>query len=186
VGVAISDFTGSGEYGLSGVIAVFASLTLEAVAANIEEYVLSTSRATQDEVMTCVIPMGFLMALFTSLVTGHLGSAARQIAADLRVVPLLIGHAVMGAIGLHFIFFSLTVFGSMQTVLFTSLRKVLMAIGSLLTRGDVQFGICYGLSCLTVGGGLALNVYEKLTEQKGVVDGFGFAPEPLDDWVGAV
>jgi adenosine 3'-phospho 5'-phosphosulfate transporter B3 len=180
VGVAICNFAGPGEYSLAGITAVFASLTLEAVAASIEEHVLVTCRASQDEAMSVTFPIGATAALAKSILSGELRDAGRGIVRTWRAVPYLLVYAVMGAVGLHFVFFSIALFGCVQTVLFTSLRKIIIALGALFSRG-VQAGMCYRFSLLTVAAGVSANVYAQITEQKGGDKGEGFLPDPLGE-----
>jgi hypothetical protein len=181
VGVAICDFSGPSDYCLSGIIAVFASLTLEAVAANVEEYLLTDCRATQGELMSVVFLVGSIVALVVSAASGQLAAAARTVAAEPRALPYLAAHAVLGAIGLHFVFLSLALFGSVQTVLFTSTRKAATAVGQMMLIGGVRFTVWYRISLILIVAGLSANVYDKLTEQKKVTEPVGFAPDPIEE-----
>jgi hypothetical protein len=106
VGIAICNFTGPGEYSAAGIAALFTSVILEAVAANIEEHVLITCRTSQDEAMSITPPIGAAVALAMPLLDGEIAAVARS----WRTLPYLLVHAV----GLHFVFFSIALFGSVQ------------------------------------------------------------------------
>jgi adenosine 3'-phospho 5'-phosphosulfate transporter B3 len=181
VGVAICDFSGTSDYCLSGIVAVFASLTLEAVAANIEEYLITDCRATRGELMSVVFPIGSIVALIIANASGQLVAAARAVAAEPRAVPYLAAHALFGAIGLHFVFMSLALFGSVQTVLFTSARKALTAVAHMMLIGGVRFTAWYRVSLVMIVAGLSANVYDKCTQQKKQGEPIGFAPDPIED-----
>jgi hypothetical protein len=176
VGIAICNFAGPGDYSAAGIAAVFTSLTLEAVAANIEEHVLVTCCASQDEAVSITFPIGAAVALAMSLLGGELASVAH----NWRALPYLIVHAVMAAVELHFVFFSIAPFGSIQTVLFTSLRKIIVTVAAMFARG-VLAGMCYRLSLLTVAVGVSVNLFGLITEQKSPTTAEGFVPDALDE-----
>jgi adenosine 3'-phospho 5'-phosphosulfate transporter B3 len=178
VGVAICDFSGPSDYCLSGIVAVFASLTFGAVAANIEEYLITDRRATSAELMSIVFPIGSIIALLIAAGSGQLVSAARAVAAEPRVVPYLAAHALFGAIGLHFVFLSLALFGSIQTVLFTSTRKAVTAIAQMMITGAVRATAWYRGSIVLIVAGISANVYDQCTKQKKPI---GFTPDPIGD-----
>jgi hypothetical protein len=136
VGVALGGFVGRSEFDFPGTAARFLLLCLDAVAANLEEKVLWNLNTPQAEVLTLASVIGCVTTAVLALLVGEM---TRAVGANQRCIGCLPVYTIMGAIGFHFLFFSLTVFGSLQTVVFTSLRKVLNMAVMIAVSPDLQF-----------------------------------------------
>lgn len=164
MGIAIDGFNDRGDYDIIGIVSVFLSLLLEAVAVNFEEYLLSDCRIGGSEVMALVFSIGTIVTFVGCIVTGEIVTVVEKIEKSPEILIYLGVYSIMGALGLHFVFFSLMAFGSMQTVMFTSMRKMLMCIVSGVIRGESTFGWWYrGSVCLSVVG-LTANAWLKSFE----------------------
>jgi drug/metabolite transporter (DMT)-like permease len=163
VGIAIGDFNDRGDYDNGGIVAVFLSLLLEAVAVNFEEYLLSECHVPVPELMAIVFSIGSGVAFGACLAFGEFGVVVQKVVSAPQVVPYLGLYSIMGAIGFHFVFLSVAVFGSVQTVLFTSLRKVLASAFSIAWKGEVPFGWWYRGSLGVIVVALTVNAWSKAT-----------------------
>jgi adenosine 3'-phospho 5'-phosphosulfate transporter B3 len=161
VGFTLGDFVGFNEFDLRGVGALFLSLCLEAVAVNLEERLLVDLMVPQSEVMALVFGPGVIGAFVMMAVRGEIKSVLLKVRADRRCVGYFVGYAGLGAIGLHFVFFSITLFGSLQTVMFTSLRKIHNAMCVILLTPDLRFTNWHRVSIAILAVGIVANVIEQ-------------------------
>jgi hypothetical protein len=145
-------------------------LALEAIVVNLEEKLLSDWKVPQREVMAMIFPVASLMSACMALFSRQFDTATEKVIANPVSLFYILIYAVFGAVGLNFVFFSVTKFGSLQTVLFTSLRK---SLGGLISSGmgyDFQFTRWHGISWIILGSGLVVNFWSKVTERKDVVE----------------
>lgn len=181
VGIAIDGFGDRGDYDIVGIVSVFLSLLLESVAVNFEEYLLLDCRLPQSEVMGVIFAIGTAVTFVGCIVSGEFLIVAQKIEAAPSVAVYWMVYAGMGALGLHFVFFSVVAFGSMQTVLFTSARKMFVCIVSGLVDGEITFGWWYKSSvCLSVMA-LTANAWSKVFETDGKVSSDIGLDELLDE-----
>jgi adenosine 3'-phospho 5'-phosphosulfate transporter B3 len=186
VGFTLGDFVGRADLDFWGVAALFVSLSLEAVAANLEERLLVDLKAPQSEVMALIFGPGAIGTFLLASVTGEMKSVISKVQIG-RCLWYLAGYAFLGAIGLHFVIFSMTLFGSLQTVLFTSVRKVHNATCMILLSDDQQFTNCHRISICVLVIGLIANTVERLgagiewKHEKGPEDPFTFLEEPANE-----
>jgi adenosine 3'-phospho 5'-phosphosulfate transporter B3 len=183
VGVALGDFVGRSEFDFAGIAAVLMSLYLDAVAANLEEKVLWDLNAPPAEVLTLISGIGCAGTAILALLLRETTSAVATLGNDRCCIGPLAVYAIMGAIGFHFLFFSLAVFGSLQTVVFTSLRKVLNMPIMIAVSPDIQFTNWHRVSFLILISGLMVNGVEQLgggpqNTEKTVIDPFNFIDQP--------
>jgi hypothetical protein len=188
VGFTLGDFVGRNELDFQGIGALFLSLCLEAVASNLEERLLLDLMVQQSEAMALIFGPGAVGAFVIAVMTGEVRSALSKVQMNQRCLGYFAGDSSLGAVGLHFVFFSIKVFGSLQTVLFTSLRKVHGAISMILLTPDLQFTNWHRISIAILGLGLIANLIEQLARglerpgQKGSPEPFAFlVGEPVSD-----
>jgi hypothetical protein len=147
--------------------------------ANLEEKVLWNLNAPQAEVLTLVSMIGCFATAVLALLVGEMTKAVAAIGTNRRCIGFLAVYATMGAIGFHFLLFSLAVFGSLQTVVFRSLRKVLNMAVMIAVSPDLQFTNWHRISFIILISGLAANGVEQLggapkSVEKTVIDLFNF------------
>jgi hypothetical protein len=188
VGIAIGGFNDRGDYDIIGIISVFLSLLLEAVAVNFEEYLLLDCKIPQFEVMGLIFAIGSAISFVGCIGSGEFLIVAQKIVTSPKLSVYLVVYGVMAALGLHFVFFSLVAFGSMQTVLFTSARKMIACIVSGLVTGEIAFGwwskssICLSVMALTANvwskafeiigkGGGEVGVEQLMEDEEGIMRG---------------
>jgi adenosine 3'-phospho 5'-phosphosulfate transporter B3 len=74
--------------------------------------------------------------------------------------------AVMGALGIQFVYLVMKVFGSLVTVMTTSLRKALTVCLSFLVFKDKKFTSWHAAAIILLATGMGLNIYEKVGSRK--------------------
>jgi drug/metabolite transporter (DMT)-like permease len=166
VGVALGDFRGRNDFEWLGIAAVFGALALEAVAINMEEKLLSDWQVPQGELMAILFPVGSAVTGALALFSGQFDTAFEKVLENPSSLLYILLYSATGAIGLHFVFFSVAKFGCLQTVLFTSLRKSISGFFAFLFTTDLQFTRWHRISWLLLGSGVTVNLYTKLTEGK--------------------
>lgn len=179
VGISLGDLNGTipiynDNYNYLGIVSIVASMTLEAVAANLEEYILKYCNSTQEEAISIIFSFGTIFAFIWSAAKGEFSKTIVQVIEigkeskkqQLLALVYLLVYAFMGAIGIHFVFLSLKSFGSLQTVALTSLRKVINSCLSYFFMSNKQITIWYLLSLFFSFGGYAINIYHKILSPK--------------------
>jgi hypothetical protein len=179
VGIVISDFSDRGEYDVVGIIAVFLSLLLEAVSVNLQEHLLFSCRIPKRDLMALVFSLSSAVAFVPALIGGNFSVVVEKVISEPGVIGYLLAYSVLGAVGMHFVFFSLAAFGSMQTVLFTSLRKVVRAVGAA-AMGGVAFAVWYRASACILAAGLTINAWAKAIDTTEKEEKPGFDPDPIE------
>jgi drug/metabolite transporter (DMT)-like permease len=159
IGIAIGDFSERGDYDTAGIVAALSSLLLEAGAASFEEYLLIDCGVSTEELIAVAAGAGSLFGFIAAALSGDL--ALVKLGTPQSLVYVCV-YAVMAAIGLHFVFFSLALFGSIQTVLFTSFRKVVSSVGAVMLSGGVQVAPWYRASVAVVSIGMVWNFYAQM------------------------
>ncbi|KAK8878453.1 hypothetical protein M9Y10_005226 [Tritrichomonas musculus] len=179
VGIALGDLNGTislnnDNYNYLGIAAIVASMTLEAIAANLEEYILVYCNTTIGEAISIIFSFGTIITLICSILKGEFSSTISKFVElgteskrqQFFALSYLFIYAFSGAIGIHFVFLSLRVFGSLQTVSLTSLRKVFNSCLLSFLRNDKQFTTWHALSLFLAFSGYALNIYHKIFSSK--------------------
>ena len=166
VGFALADFSGRSIFDIQGIAAVIASLTLEAIAANLEEYILQRCGSTQEEAVPIIFSLGFVMTILYSSATGEVKYVAKQVLHKPQILLPLASYAFLGGIGLLIVFLSLKMFGSLQTIEFTSLRKSLSKIIRSFILKDSLFTMTHIVSLLLMGSGFAISYADRINKEK--------------------
>jgi adenosine 3'-phospho 5'-phosphosulfate transporter B3 len=69
--------------------------------------------------------------------------------------------SLVGALGIQFVYLTMKVFGSLVTVMVTSVRKALTVCLSFVVFRDKVFTLWHGVSLIAIAAGMSINVYEK-------------------------
>lgn len=179
VGIALGDLNGTiplnnDNYNYLGIAAIVASMTLEAIAANLEEYILALCNSTQGEAISMIFSFGTIFTLIWSIFKGEFTNTIIQLIEIGKeskkqlffALSCLLVYAFLGAVGIHFVFLSLKNFGSLQTVSLTSLRKVFNSCLSYFLMNDKQFTIWHSLSLFLAFSGYAMNIFHTIISPK--------------------
>ncbi|OHT08249.1 Slc35b3 protein [Tritrichomonas foetus] len=166
VGMALGDFSGKNNFDLNGIAAVVVSLTLEAIASNMEEYILKLCNATIEESMSLIFTIGTGLTLSWSICTGEFLNACIKIRENPASLFYLAIYSILGAIGLFVVFISLKIFGSLQTVMFTSIRKVINSCVAFFIFHDRIISFWHITSLFLVASGFALNISDISKNEK--------------------
>ena len=182
--LSLCDISYKHAYNVPGIAAVVVSLIFEAVVANAQEVILREHQIEPVELMGILFGMAALVAFVFTLVNDELFSSLEKMRRCPEAIPLVLLVSIMGSIGTHFIFYSQAVFGSVETVLFTSLRKSLGGFCHALWMGKMQFTVLHGMSLFAILLGMSGNYYWTVKEQgkdEDVDDLSGFDQEEADD-----
>jgi adenosine 3'-phospho 5'-phosphosulfate transporter B3 len=72
----------------------------------------------------------------------------------------------LGALGIQFVYLTMKVFGSLITVMITSVRKALTVCLSFLIFRDKVFTFWHGMAMIAIAAGISINAYEKTAVKK--------------------
>lgn len=182
--LSLCDVSYKHSYNVPGIAAAVVSLIFEAVVANAQEVILRDHQIEPVELMGVLFGFASLVAFVFTLVNDELFSSFEKMRRYPESVPLILAVAVFGSIGTHFIFFSQAVFGSVETVLFTSLRKSLGGFQHALITRKMRFTALHGISLFAIFAGMAYNyhltVHTPLKDED-IEDASGFEQEEADD-----
>lgn len=126
IGVSLGDYQSRYILDPAGIIAIVFSLSLESIGTSLQEYLLKT--IPQNEVNSILSLLGTLFALLLTILDGEFIFMCIRIKRDPILLLYFFVISVLSAFGYQFIYLSLKVFGSLQTVMFTCIRKALTLI----------------------------------------------------------
>jgi adenosine 3'-phospho 5'-phosphosulfate transporter B3 len=166
IGITLGDFRGKNRFSISGVLAVSTALVCGAAASNLEDKVMSHYGTTQDELISMVYSIGAIVMISFALLTGQLFSGIEKVIENPSCLFFIFCFSVLGALGIQFVYLTMKVFGSLITVMITSVRKALTVALSFLIFRDKVFTVIHGVSIVAIALGLVVNVYEKTGRMK--------------------
>jgi adenosine 3'-phospho 5'-phosphosulfate transporter B3 len=161
IGISIGDLKSKNSFDLSGIIAVSIALICGAVASNMEDKVMSQYGASQDELISVLYSFGALVMALLALFTGQVPSGVYKILSAPSSLFFIFCFSVLGALGIQFVYLTMKVFGSLITVMITSVRKALTVCLSFIIFRDKVFTMIHAASILAIALGISVNVYEK-------------------------
>lgn len=164
--ISLGDKKSKNEFNLSGIIAISVALILKAIAANLEELLMSRSGAAQDELIAMLYSFSTIFMLILSIVTGQLASGINRIANNTSILYLVLIVVFLGAISVQFIFLTIKNFGSLLTDMLLSTRKVLTVCLSFFVFKDKKFTSLHAISLCFIAVGMGINIYEKTQSKK--------------------
>jgi adenosine 3'-phospho 5'-phosphosulfate transporter B3 len=164
IGITLGDFRGKNRFSVSGVLAVSTALVCGAAASNLEDKVMSHYGASQDELISMVYSLGAIVMMALSLITGQFFTGMHKLIESPTSFFFVFCFSVLGALGIQFVYLTMKVFGSLITVMVTSVRKALtVALSFLIFKA---FTVIHAVSIVAIGVGLVVNVYEKTGRMK--------------------
>lgn len=164
IGISLGDFKGKNKFSTIGVVAVVGSLISDSAASNLEDKALSVYGASSDELVVVLYGIGSLLIGSVSIITGDFFSALNRIREHPECIPYLIAFGALGSIGIQFIYLIMKSYGSLTTVMMTSLRKAMTVALSFLIYKDKKFTKFHAVSIVMVATGIGMNIYSKLNE----------------------
>jgi adenosine 3'-phospho 5'-phosphosulfate transporter B3 len=166
IGISLGDVKGKNKFDAAGMLAVSTALICGAVASNMEDKVMSEYSATQDELISMLYSVGALIMGGLACFTGELQSGIECIQKDPFAIVFLLIFSVLGALGIQFVYLTMKVFGSLITVMITSVRKALTVCLSFIVFRDKVFTAWHAAAMLAIAAGMSVNVYEKTAGKK--------------------
>lgn len=168
VGVSLGDFKGKNKFDIPGLLAISMSLIAGAVASNLEDKVMSVYGASQNELISMLYAVGALLMLFLSLISGQFHDGNEKIVQNPQAIIYLLLFGFLGAGGIQFVYLTMKVFGSLITVMITSVRKALTVVLSFVIFKDKKFTRFHCISIILIVLGMSLSIYEKTKSKKAV------------------
>lgn len=168
VGISLGDFKGKNNFDIAGIIAISASLICGAVASNMEDKVMSQYGASQDELISMLYSLGAIAMAVLSITSGQMSSGLGKIADNPASIVFIGFFSLLGALGIQFVYLTMKVFGSLITVMITSVRKALTVCLSFLLFKDKVFTTWHATSVIAITIGMTINIIEKTKGKKGV------------------
>lgn len=166
IGISLGDFRGKNKFDIPGIVSISMSLVAGAVASNLEEKVMSIYGASQNELISMLYTIGALIMLFLGLITGQFESGIEKVANKPKSLLFLAFFAFLGAAGIQFVYLIMKVFGSLTTVMITSVRKALTVVLSFLIFKDKVFTVWHAFSVVMITVGMSLSMYNKFAGKK--------------------
>jgi adenosine 3'-phospho 5'-phosphosulfate transporter B3 len=162
IGMSVSDKKVHNKFDTVGLIAVIASLFCDAFASNLEEKAFTTYQAPQNEVIAMIYLIGSLIVGAVSIPTGQFVNGCIRIKEEPGLIIQIIFFTYLGAVGIQFVYVLIKGFGSVVTVMVTSLRKAFtVTLSFVLFSSDKKFTSAHFFSILSIASGIGLNVYGK-------------------------
>lgn len=161
IGISMSDKKVHNKFDTAGLIAVIASLFCDAFASNLEERAFSNYQAPQSEVIAIIYLIGSFFIGALSLPTGQFTKGIKQCKEQPGLVVQIIIFSYLGAVGIQFVYLLIKTFGSVVSVMVTSLRKAFTVCLSFLLFADKKFTGYHFMSIVSILVGISLNSYGK-------------------------
>jgi adenosine 3'-phospho 5'-phosphosulfate transporter B3 len=166
VGMSLGDFRGQNKFQISGIFAVSFALVCGAVASNLEDKTMSYYGASQDEVISMIYTIGAVVMFGMAVVTGESGEGLRTVMEKPSSIFVIFIFSTFGALGIQFVYLMMKVFGSLVTVMVTSVRKALTVCLSFVLFRDKVFTRWHAMAMIAIAAGMSLNISEKIGAQK--------------------
>jgi adenosine 3'-phospho 5'-phosphosulfate transporter B3 len=166
IGISLGDFRGKNKFDAIGICAVIGALCFDAVASNMEDKVMSHYGASQSELISMIYTMGAVSIGIVSILMGQMAGGIVRLTQNPVSLLYLFLFAVMGALGIQFVYLVMKVFGSLVTVMTTSLRKALTVCLSFIVFRDKKFTSWHAGAIILLATGMGLNIYEKTGNKK--------------------
>ncbi|KAH0790263.1 Adenosine 3'-phospho 5'-phosphosulfate transporter 2 [Histomonas meleagridis] len=170
IGISLADVRGQNRYDNLGIVAVLTSLAFDAIASNLEDKMMSFYNASQSELISIIYSLGALIIGTFAIITGQMFSGIRRCIERPSAILQLLLFSMLGAVGIQFVYLIMKVFGSLTTVMITSLRKALTVCLSFLLFKNKQFTRWHLFSVLLLAAGMQCNIINKVTKGKKVED----------------
>lgn len=166
IGISLGDFKGKNKFDMPGIIAISFSLIFGAVASNLEDKMMSHYGASQDELISMLYSVGALIMGILSVFTGQMNHGIDRMIINPKSILYVIFFSSLGAVGIQFVYLNMKVFGSLMTVMVTSLRKALTVILSFVIFKDKKFTYWHGIAIFLIASGITINAHDKATSKK--------------------
>jgi adenosine 3'-phospho 5'-phosphosulfate transporter B3 len=170
IGISLGDFKGRNKFDVPGIVTISASLVFGATASNMEDKVMSHWGASQDEIISIVYSFGALVMAALAIATGDMAAGVRRVREEPTSLVFIAVFSVLAAFGIQFIYLIMKVFGSLVTVMVTSVRKAITICLSFLVFKDKVFTRWHAGAMLAIAIGTSVSAYEKTRKPDGVDD----------------
>ena len=127
---------------------------------------MSIYGASQHELISMLYTVGALIMLLLGLITGQFNTGIEKVSNNPSSIIFLIFFGFLGAGGIQFVYLIMKVFGSLTTVMITSVRKALTVVLSFIIFKDKQFTVWHGISVMLITIGMSLSMYDKFSSKK--------------------
>lgn len=162
VGISLGDFRGKNKFDVPGIIGVTLSLCFDAISSNMEDKILSHYGASQDELIAVLYGLGALSVGSFALIQGDFVNGILRCARYPSSLIYLAAFSGLGSIGIQFVYLTMKVFGSLLTVMLTSIRKALsVCLSFILFPETKRFTKIHAISVCFLAVGMAIHIREK-------------------------
>ena len=166
IGISYSDKIASNKFDIQGVIIAVISLCADAISSNLQDKALHHYNAPQNEVITIMYLIGWIILLITSLTMGQFQRGISMCIQYPKMVFYLLTFAFLGSIGVQFVYVLMKAFGPVVTVTVTSTRKAGTVLLSFLLYKNKKFTIYHFFSVTAVAVGIYLEYLGKTKHKK--------------------
>ena len=166
-GISLGDIHGHNKFDPAGIIAVLSALSLDAISSNMEDKCMHEYNASQSELIAMVYGIGTIMISIVSLFTGQMQTGLKKCSENPISILYIFLFALLGSLGIQFVYLTMNVFGSLITVMLTSLRKAATVCLSFLVFPDKKFTQAHGIAIFILACGMGLNIFGKNRKNKG-------------------
>ena len=162
IGISLGDFRGKNKFDVPGIIAVTLSLCFDAISSNMEDKILSHYGSSQDELISVLYGMGAILVGTLALVQGDLVNGVRRCIRYPSCLVYLAAFSLLGSVGIQFVYLTMKVFGSLLTVMMTSIRKALsVCLSFILFPETKRFTKIHAVSVCFLAFGMGIHIREK-------------------------
>jgi adenosine 3'-phospho 5'-phosphosulfate transporter B3 len=128
--------------------------------------------ASQDEVISMLYSIGSLIMAVLAFSTGEMTAGIQKVWSKPMSIVFIVIFSILGALGIQFVYLIMKVFGSLFTVMVTSVRKALTVCLSFVVFRDKVFTIWHAVAMISIAAGMTINIYDKTAAKK---------PQPLEE-----
>jgi adenosine 3'-phospho 5'-phosphosulfate transporter B3 len=157
----MGDRRGHNKFDLPGICAVLTSLCFDALASNMEDKVMSVYGASQSELISMLYSIGALVVGIVAVLTGQMQNGIQRCIDNPMAIVFIFLFSFLGALGIQFVYLLMKVFGSLLTVMATSVRKAVTVLLSFVVFKDKKFTSLHVYAILLIATGMGLNIYER-------------------------
>lgn len=165
IGMFLADIKVKNHYDTFGLISISTSLLLDSVSSNLQDKAFSEYKCEQTELISTIYSIGALILLIVSIVTGQFQLAIEACRDNTVIWRYIIYFSLSGAAGVQFVYLLIKAYGSLITVMVTSLRKAGTVILSFICFKNKTFTLQHGLSITLIFIGIYLNTIKSKTSK---------------------
>ena len=166
IGVSLADHKVHNQFDIIGVIAAILALFCDVYSASQEETMLKEYNSSINEVAGLVYGIGTIEIGIVALMFNSFNSIVTAVQRDPMSIPWMVIFGLSGSSGIRVQYKALELWGILQTVIVTTMRKVLAVLFSNFLFKNKKFTAMHLISCIMLIVGFTINYWQKIKVSK--------------------